>query len=73
MRLDVDRTSLTTQLASGLAPSVELNGRMYFGGVPSSLMSSLAEFPVSMAFKGDFRRVVINNVEYVFHLSYYIC
>ena len=63
MRLSIDSTSITTQLASGLAPSVELNGRMYFGGVPSSVVSSLEEFPVSMAFKGDFRRVVINSIE----------
>ena len=63
MSLTVDSISMSTQLVSGLAPSVELNGRMYFGGIPSNLANSLAEFPVAIAFKGDFRRVVINGIK----------
>ena len=63
MRLQVDNISMTEQLVTGLAPSVELNGRMYFGGVPTSLSNSLTEFPVSTAFIGDMRRVVINGIE----------
>jgi len=65
MSLTVDSISMSTQLVSGLAPSVELNGRMYFGGIPSNLANSLAEFPVATAFKGDFRRVMINGINYL--------
>ena len=63
MALAVNGIRQEIQLASGLAPSVELNGRMYIGGVPTALSNGLSEFPVMQGFKGDFSLVRINGVE----------
>ena len=63
MSLIINGLTQSIQLESGLAPSVELNGRLYVGGVPSSLASELAEFPVTSSFKGDFSQIQINGKE----------
>ncbi|XP_065059495.1 laminin subunit alpha-like [Rhopilema esculentum] len=65
MALAVDGIRQEIQLASGLAPSVELNGRMYIGGIPTALSNGLSEFPVTQGFKGDFSLVRINGVDYL--------
>eukprot|EP00794_Sanderia_malayensis_P009566 gene9566-10555_t len=63
MVLTVNGMSQSVQLQSGLAPSVELNGRLYVGGVASSMQNSLYEFPVLASFQGGIQTIKVNEID----------
>ena len=63
MSLTVRGLQSSVLLQSGLAPSVELNGRLYVGGVPPVLLASLGGLPVATGFKGDMNKIKLNELE----------